>query len=215
MTQTKAEALTPDEALARLHEGNLRFIRGETAHPFIGKELLKRLAKDGQIGSAFATVVTCSDSRVPAEIVFDTSAGDIFVVRTAGNACLSLESLASVEYGVMQVHTPLVIVMGHTHCSAIMSAAEYMESKERNSNEFIDKYIGHLQEELERAHTTEKPEDLIIRNIYDAIGRIRKNCLAINPLEAAGTVRILPALYHLENGRIDWLPPSRNEDRNA
>lgn len=203
--------MTPEEALQKLQEGNQRFIKGETAHPFIGKELLTRLARDGQIGSAFATVVTCSDSRVPAEIVFDTSAGDIFVIRTAGNACLSLESLASVEYGVLQVHTPLVVVMGHTHCSAIMSAAEYLESKRRNSTDFIDKYIGHLKEELARNNSTEKPAEMIVSNIYDTVARIRTVCHDIVDHEAMGTARVVPALYHLENGHITWLPPRRED----
>lgn len=203
--------MTPSEALHKLKEGNQRFIHGETAHPFIGKELLARLASDGQIGSAFATVVTCSDSRVPAEIIFDTSAGDIFVIRTAGNACLSLESLASVEYGVLQVHTPVVVVMGHTHCSAIMSASEYLESKRHNSDEFIDKYIGHLREELERNHTTEKPAELIVSNIYDTVDRIRATCKDIARMENEGRVQVVPALYHLENGHITWLPAARAE----
>src|SRR3954467_11718579 len=107
-----------DEALARLMEGNERFVRGEAKFPTVQKEVLAGLAK-GQ--HPYATILSCSDSRVPPELVFDAGFGELFVVRVAGNV-LSPGVAGSMQYALEHLRTPLFVVLGHTGCGAVSAA---------------------------------------------------------------------------------------------
>src|SRR6187399_2202968 len=112
------QGLTSDEALARLREGNERFIRGEARFPTIQKEILAELAKGQQ---PYATILGCSDSRVPPELVFDASFGELFIVRVAGNV-ISPEVMGSIQYAAAHLHTQLFVVLGHEGCGAVQAA---------------------------------------------------------------------------------------------
>ncbi len=109
---------TAEAALAKLMEGNARFVAGEMQHPNLSAERRAELAK-GQ--SPYAVIVSCSDSRVPPEHVFDAGPGDLFVIRVAGNV-VGDDALASIEYAVAKLHSPLVLVMGHENCGAVGAA---------------------------------------------------------------------------------------------
>src|SRR4029079_11636711 len=104
-----------DEALARLIEGNERFVRGEARFPTVQKEILAGLAK-GQ--HPYATIVGCSDSRVPPELVFDAGFGELFIVRIAGNV-MSAEIMGTLQYAGIHLRTPLFVVLGHEGCGAV------------------------------------------------------------------------------------------------
>jgi carbonic anhydrase len=110
----------PDEALARLKEGNARFVRGRVKRPNAGADRRSAVA-GGQ--NPFAVIVSCADSRVPPEILFDQGIGDLFVVRTAGQALGDFE-LASIEYAVEHLGTPFILVLGHERCGAIKATVE-------------------------------------------------------------------------------------------
>src|SRR3954454_21054046 len=110
--------LSADEALARLMEGNERFVRGEAKFPTVQKEILAGLAK-GQ--HPYATILGCSDSRVPPELVFDAGFGELFIVRVAGNV-VSPEILGTLQYAGTHLRTPLFIVLGHEGCGAVTAA---------------------------------------------------------------------------------------------
>jgi len=114
------EQMTADEALATLVAGNQRWVREIPHRPRQTVKHRLHLAFNGQ--SPFATVVCCSDSRVPAEIVFDAGLGDLFVVRTAGNV-ISAFDLGSIEYGVVKLGIQLILVLGHQKCGAVTAAA--------------------------------------------------------------------------------------------
>src|SRR6187399_2640771 len=127
------QGLTSDEALARLREGNERFIRGEARFPTIQKEILAELAK-GQ--RPYATILGCSDSRVPPELVFDAGFGELFVVRVAGNV-LGPAIFGTLQYAGAYLHTQLFVVLGHENCGAVEAAvaakfhgAEYLSRVE-------------------------------------------------------------------------------------
>jgi carbonic anhydrase len=109
---------TADEALARLKEGNERFVNGHAKFPTVQKEVLAELAK-GQ--HPFATVLGCSDSRVPPELVFDAAFGELFVIRVAGNV-LGPSIEGTLQYAGMHLHTPLFVVLGHEGCGAVEAA---------------------------------------------------------------------------------------------
>src|SRR5207344_3596771 len=109
---------TADEALARLVAGNERFVRGQARFPTVQKEVLAALAK-GQ--RPYATILGCSDSRVPPELVFDASFGELFIVRLAGNV-ISPEVMGTLQYAGVHLRTPLFVVLGHEGCGAINAA---------------------------------------------------------------------------------------------
>jgi carbonic anhydrase len=110
--------LTADEALARLAAGNERFVRGEAKFPTVQKEVLAALAA-GQ--RPYATIVGCSDSRVPPELIFDAGFGELFIVRVAGNV-ISPEVKGTLQYAGMHLQTPLFVVLGHAGCGAVEAA---------------------------------------------------------------------------------------------
>ena len=113
-----ARSYTAEEALARLVAGNQRFVRGQRRFPTVQKEVLANLAK-GQ--HPYATIVGCSDSRVPPELVFDAGFGDLFIVRIAGNV-ISPEVMGTLQYATVHLHTPLFVVLGHEGCGAVQAA---------------------------------------------------------------------------------------------
>ena len=118
MNQRTSPAYTCDEALARLVAGNERFVRGEARFPTVQKEILAALAQ-GQ--RPYATVLGCSDSRVPPELIFDAGFGELFIVRVAGNV-ISPEVMGTLQYAGVHLRTPLFVVLGHENCGAINAA---------------------------------------------------------------------------------------------
>jgi carbonic anhydrase len=115
---------TAAEALDRLVEGNARFVAGEARFPTVQKEVLANLAK-GQ--RPYATIIGCSDSRVPPELVFDAGFGELFIVRIAGNA-ISPEVMGTIQYAAVHLHTPLFLVLGHEGCGVSCRARTPRES---------------------------------------------------------------------------------------
>src|SRR6476620_9184928 len=117
-TLSRSRAYSADEALARLAAGNRRFVRGEARFPTVQKEALADLAKGQQ---PYATILGCSDSRVPPELVFDAGFGELFIVRVAGNV-ISAEVMGTLQYARIHLHTPLFVVLGHEGCGAVDAA---------------------------------------------------------------------------------------------
>ena len=114
----------PDQALQRLEQGNARFVAGESTHENTGADRMAETAKNGQ--HPFATVITCSDSRVPVARVFDQGIGDLFVIRVAGNVS-DVDEVGSIEYGVDHLGTPVMVVLGHTNCGAVTAVVTNAE----------------------------------------------------------------------------------------
>jgi carbonic anhydrase len=139
---------TPEEALRRLIRGNRRFVAGEPAHPHQDVERRRELAT-GQ--DPFAQVFSCIDSRVPPEIVFDQGLGDLFVIRTAAQTLDGLIQ-GSVEYGPLVYDTPLVVVMGHQRCGAVVAAVESLEH-----GTDLGPHLNEVVAALEPAYEAAKP----------------------------------------------------------
>jgi carbonic anhydrase len=118
VTATRQLSYTAEEALSRLKEGNARFVSGHARFPTVQKEVLADLAKDQQ---PYATVLGCSDSRVPPELVFDAGFGELFVIRVAGNV-LGPSIIGTLQYAATHLHTPLFVVLGHEGCGAVNAA---------------------------------------------------------------------------------------------
>jgi carbonic anhydrase len=155
----KVNVISADEALARLMEGNARFLRGEPRNLHTPKEVRADLVQ-GQ--RPYATILGCSDSRVPPELIFDAGFGDLFIVRVAGNV-ISPEVAGSMQYAGMHLKTKLFVVLGHEGCGAVQAAlaAKFQGARERSrialllerllpGLEDIDPLLPHEQR-LERA----------------------------------------------------------------
>jgi carbonic anhydrase len=193
-----------DECLAALKQGNERFRREQRR---FGNLHLGRLAETAGGQSPYATVLACSDSRVPVEHLFDVGIGDLFVVRIAGNVCADHES-ASIEYAVDHLETPLVVILGHTRCGAVTAVVEHL---------VLEGHIPHLTEHIEpafrdaeAARPGESHTELIDDTVRFHVAREVEELLRLSPevrtRVQAGKVKVVGAVYDVATGRVDWLP---------
>jgi carbonic anhydrase len=195
---------TAEEALARLVAGNERFINGRARFPTVQKEILAELAK-GQ--RPYATIVGCSDSRVPPELVFDASFGELFIVRVAGNV-VSAEIMGTLQYGAVHLHTPLFVVLGHEGCGAVKAALayKYLGARERaRITLLLEKILPGLE-----TVGTELPQPDQLHAAVEANVRWSMHQLLGTPegkaRMAEGIVKLVGAVYDLETGRVRFLP---------
>src|SRR6188472_3347237 len=119
-TATDGPGITASQALRRLVEGNRRFVRGDARFPTVQKKILSQLAREQR---PYATILGCSDSRVPPELLFDAGFGELFVIRVAGNV-MGTATEGSLQYAGMHLRTPLFVVLGHQGCGAVHAAME-------------------------------------------------------------------------------------------
>ena len=194
LTCTLAMAEGADAAMQRMQEGNARYRTSDEAG--VSQEKRTDTAVNGQ--HPYAVVITCSDSRVPAELIFDAGIGELFVIRTAGNVIGDFE-LGSVEYGAEHLHAPLVVVMGHTGCGAVAAALE------GEAHGFIASIVEEICTCLPEGCEAAQAEILNVRN---SISRIRESEI-MQELEAHGEVTITGAIYDIETGKVEFLQESR------
>src|SRR5499426_526899 len=148
---------TADQALARLKEGNRRFLRGRAHFPTLRKELLAELAR-GQ--HPYATIIGCSDSRVPPELLFDAGFGELFIIRIAGNV-ISPEVMGTLQYAAVHLHTPLFVVLGHEGCGAVQAAVA-MKEQDAREREHIELLLERILPGLpDRSSTLTREEQLV------------------------------------------------------
>ncbi len=194
---------TADEALDRLVAGNARFVRGRARFPTVKKEVLAELAKGQQ---PYATVIGCSDSRVPPELVFDAGFGELFIVRIAGNV-ISPEIMGTLQYAAVHLHTPLFVVLGHEGCGAVQAALalRFQGVLERQR---IALLLGTILPGLEHLRGTLAPRDLLHAAV-EANVRWSMHQLLDTPEGRArmteGIVRLVGAVYELKTGRVRFL----------
>lgn len=197
-------APTPEEALASLKEGNRRYLEGVSKHPRIDPIRRLKTAKEGQL--PIASVLSCSDARVPVELVFDKGFGDIFVVRVAGNVCAMAE-MASLEYGALYLHTPLIVVLGHSKCGAVKAAiGGGMDLKGtlpllmQEIHPAVDAVRGKGKDFKEQ----EFENAVIEENVRLARQEILKSS-GISQAVKDGKVMIVGAIRDLKTGEVRWL----------
>lgn len=198
MTKTETVPPTADEVLQILIDGNKRFVTEKMLHQNHSKSRRDEL-KDGQ--QPIATILTCSDSRVPPVDIFDQGLGDLFVVRVAGNIAGD-HALGSIEYGVAHLHTPLVIIMGHGSCGAIAAVA---------SGATLEGHIATLtptiQAALKNVKETEKDRiNLAAKELAKQVAeRVATSEPVIADLVHSGKTRVIPAYYDFETGKVSFL----------
>ena len=195
-------AMTPDEALKTLEDGNVRFVSDAPTPPPIDRRRRIEIAK-GQ--APFAVLVSCSDSRVSPELLFGRGLGELFIVRNAGNT-VDTSGLGSIEYGVAELGAPLVLVLGHQRCGAVGAAIEVVEKGTVFPGE-----IGRMVEPIVPAvlAAQKKTGDLFDNAVRENVSRIAHRLrtgsdpLLIDPLKA-GKLKIVGATYSLDNGGVDF-----------
>jgi carbonic anhydrase len=192
------------EGLALLKEGNARFTSGTRTYPDQSAERRQDTAKNGQHPTA--VVLTCSDSRVPAEHLFDAGLGDIFVIRVAGNVA-DTDEIATVEYGVEHLKAPLVVVLGHTKCGAVTAVVKG-DKVGGNLPKLVDNIVP-AAERAKKAKGGDFSEALLAAAIEENVWQSLEDLLTKSPIvpEMArkGEIRLLGALYDIESGVVHWL----------
>ncbi len=201
--------ISPDEALQRLIDGNGRFVEGKQAGNDIGENRRRELTK-GQ--SPFAVILSCSDSRVPPEHIFDQGLGDIFVVRVAGNVADSIE-LGSVEYAVEHLGTPLILVLGHQMCGAVKATVDGGKP-EGNIGSIVKKIAPAVKKAKSSVKDKDKDKLLdaaILENTKNSAKTLTAKSAIIKHLVEENKVKIVAGVYNMATGRVDLVEAAASE----
>ncbi|WP_089240218.1 carbonic anhydrase [Belliella buryatensis] len=199
------EEVPTENLLDILLEGNERFSEDHPLHP---DQTLNRL-RDLSVGQhPLAAIVSCSDSRVPPELVFDQGLGDLFVIRNAGNIVGDYE-IGSLEYAIEHLEVPLVIILGHTKCGAIGAFVDHDHDHTHHYSEYIQKIIDFIDaEEEEKALPRDIPdfyEKAIEANVMHGIHELKNKVPMVNHLIEARKLKIVGAVYDVETGKVSIL----------
>ncbi len=194
--------ITADQALKNLTEGNARFASGNAIHP--DQSVADRRAELASSQHPFAIIVTCSDSRVPPEIVFDQGLGELFVVRTAGEVMDNV-TIASIEYAVDHLNVPLILVIGHDSCGAVDATIADGETPG---------HIGSLVEaikpavDMARGMKGDLLNNSIDVNTMNVVEQLNSTGPIISTAVKQGRLKIMSGRYRLDSGEVTLLQPS-------
>jgi carbonic anhydrase len=203
MSQHTSPAYTYEEALARLVAGNERFVRGEARFPTVQKEILAALAK-GQ--HPYATVLGCSDSRVPPELIFDAGFGELFIVRVAGNV-ISPEVMGTLQYAGVHLRTPLFVVLGHENCGAINAALAARRGAQEPARiaVLLDSILPGLRDLPPDLSPDAEMRAAVEANVRWSMHQLLETPEAKTRL-AEGAMKLVGGVFEFESGRVRFLP---------
>ena len=194
--------LTPDEALARLLEGNRRFVANKVFHPNESPAARAKLANNQ---NPFAIILGCADSRVPPEVVFDFGLGDLFVVRVAGNI-VEDAGVGSMEYAVEHLGTPLIVVLGHERCGAVKAAIGAVDAGDEGPGR-IAELVRKLKPAVDAAKAT--PGDRAENTMRENVRRMVKELAGLEPIlkekVEEGKLKVVGARYDLDSGVVELI----------
>jgi carbonic anhydrase len=203
-TKETQQSMTPEKSLQFLKEGNIRFQNNLKANRNFADQV--NATSSGQF--PFATILSCIDSRVPAELVFDQGIGDIFSIRIAGNF-INEDILGSMEFACKLAGTKLIVVLGHTSCGAIKGACD--DAKLGNLTKLIAKItpaVAMTEEpsdpEKRNSSNTEFVDQVSKNNVFLAIENIRKNSPVLVEMEEQGAIQIVGGMYDLSDGSVTF-----------
>jgi carbonic anhydrase len=196
------------EALERLREGNRRFVSGMRMNPTLTNQTRRSELAAGQ--EPFAIILGCSDSRVPAEIVFDQGLGDLFVIRVAGNIVASSQ-IGSVEFAAERFATPLVVVLGHSGCGAVLATLEELMRPKENQSRNLRSIVDRVRPSVEALLATElrHDADALVRqavraNVRASANHLRQGSEVLEQLIEKEKLVVVGAEYSLETGIVDF-----------
>src|SRR6202158_2746221 len=200
--------ISASEALERLREGNRRFVSGVRGSAALVTQTRRRELAEGQ--EPFAIILGCSDSRAPAEIVFDQGLGDLLVIRVAGNIVASSQ-IGSVEFAAERFGTPLVVVLGHSRCGAVLATLEELtrprEKQSRNLWSIVDRIRPSVEALLatELRHDSEALVRHAVRsNVRVSANHLRHGSEVLEPRIQGEKLLVVGAEYSLETGVVDF-----------
>jgi carbonic anhydrase len=203
-TRESQATMTPEKSLRYLKEGNLRFQNNLKAH----RNLLEQVndTREGQF--PFATILSCIDSRVSAEIVFDQGLGDIFSIRIAGNF-VNTDILGSMEFAAKLAGTKLIVVLGHTSCGAIKGACD--DAKLGNLTKMLEKIkpaVKAVPEPKEESLRNSNNEDFVnnvaVKNVQITIDNVLKGSEVLADMQEKGEIKIVGAMYDVSTGAVTF-----------
>jgi len=204
-TKETQATMTPEKSLTFLKEGNQRFQDNLKAH----RNLLEQVNDTSTGQFPFATILSCIDSRVSAELIFDQGLGDIFSIRIAGNF-VNQDILGSMEFGCKLAGTKLVVVLGHTSCGAIKGACD--NAKLGNLTAMLNKIkpaVNSVLEPKEASFRTSSNLDFVdnvaAKNVALTIERIRRESEVLATMEESGEIMIVGAMYNINDGSVNFL----------
>ncbi|MFT4942736.1 MAG: carbonic anhydrase [Candidatus Paceibacteria bacterium] len=204
-TKETQAAMTPNAALQALKDGNSRFINNTQ----VARNLLEQVADTGTGQFPFATVLHCIDSRVSAELVFDQGIGDVFSIRIAGNF-VNEDILGSMEFATKLAGTKVIVILGHTACGAVKGACDH--ARLGNLTGLIQKIepavaavVEPTDEGLRTSKNIEFVNTVAIKNVHMAIDNLRAMSPVLKEMEDNGEIKVVGAMYHIENGQVQFL----------
>ena len=192
-------SVAPAEALAKLKEGNGRYTSGNLQHPGQTTERRTELAKTQH---PFAAIVSCSDSRVPPEIIFDQGLGDLFIVRVAGNV-INDEGLGSLEYTVDHLGTRLIVVLGHQRCGAVEAAKQTIAAK-GTAPGHIESLVTAIKPAVE-ATAKEDLDATIKANVKHVVDELRSSTPILKARVDSGEIQVIGGYYSLDTGGVTFV----------
>lgn len=199
-----ASVSVADDALRMLMEGNERWAASRTTDPNTDAARRKEVAEAGQ--KPFATILTCADSRLPVERMVDRGVGEVFVVRVAG-AIAGTSETGTIEYGLEHLHTPLLVVMGHTKCGAVAAAASGAEV-----HGHIQDIVDAIEPAVDRAKRknpglegAELAAAAVKENVWQSVFALIRESKDIRTLVGQGKVKVVGAVCDISTGKIEWL----------
>jgi carbonic anhydrase len=198
LTKEIQASIRPNDAVMRLKEGNNRFLQNKKTD----RDLLSQVDKTGSGQFPFAALLSCIDSRVPAELVFDQGIGDIFNVRVAGNI-VNEDILGSLEYSCKVAGSKLILVLGHTRCGAVTSACKHVELG--NITPLLNKIQPAVGSVVKGDLTPELIEEVAVKNVENSIEQIRKDSPILKQMEDSGEIVIAGAIYDVASGAVEFL----------
>jgi carbonic anhydrase len=196
--------LTPNNAIQMLTEGNARFVN---ASP-INRDFLAQVKQTSSGQYPFASIVSCIDSRIPTEIIFDQGIGDIFNARVAGNF-INEDILGSLEFACKLAGSKVIVMMGHTSCGAVKGACD--NAKLGNLTGMLDK----IKPALDKVKTSEGTDrssknlsfvnEVAVQNVILNIAKLKKDSPVLNEMIATGKIEVVGAMYDVSSGKVSFL----------
>ncbi len=207
------QSIPPNPTLQKLIDGNRRFVEDRQELQLRSTAEQRLELADGQ--SPFAVIITCSDSRVPTEMVFDQGLGDLFVIRVAGNV-INPEIVGSVEFAVGKLGSRLVVVMGHTHCGAIQATIEHLTAQDGQLSPGLSSIIDRIQPTIEpllakdknstqdATITANETVEYVNANTRASVNQLITSSDVLQAMITSGAVSVVGALYSVETGVVKF-----------
>ena len=203
LTREVQASITPDKAIEMLRQGNQRFASGQTT----GRDFLAQVKQTSGGQFPFAAVVSCLDSRVPPEIVFDQGIGDLFVARVAGNF-VNDDILGSLEYAARVAGARLIVIMGHTECGAVKGACDsaqlgLLTATLANINPAVNSVQGNY--EPRSSKNTDFVQAVAEKNVELTMGKLRDRSVVLRGMLDKGEIGMVGAMYDVSTGKVEFL----------